>query len=121
MSGNLPPYNIDAERAVLGSIFINPDCIPDIISAIGDNGEAFYVPQNQRVVSVILDMFEESIPVDIISVMDRLDYDEDKDCLSDLVTSDFTSANVEHYASVLRDNYERRQLITASRGAEPAV
>ncbi|CCQ96457.1 replicative DNA helicase [[Clostridium] ultunense Esp] len=114
-----PPHQVEAEQAVLGSIFLEPEAL---ITASGLlNPTDFYLAQHQKIYEAMLALGEEGEPVDIISVTTRLkergllEEIGGIEYLSDLSASVPTAANVEYYAKVVAEKALLRRLIrTAS-------
>lgn len=65
-----PPNNKEAEEAVLGSIFLDPSVLPDIIEEI--RWEDFYYEKNRIIFKCMEDLFDRGIPVDTVSVLENL-------------------------------------------------
>ncbi len=114
------PYSPEAEQAVLGAVLMEPSCI-DRVMGIVPGPDYFYVTTHKIIYSKMLEMFTESRPIDIVTVLEALkgekDYDEatGKTYLVSLASNCPSISNVEVYASLVRDKYSLRQLITASR------
>jgi len=119
-SGNLrervPPHAFDAECAVLGGIMLDTEALERLEGALLP--EHFYVEANGRIFSAILDLASRHQPVDVLTVKDYLQRADDLDgCggeayLGDLVGSVPTSANVKHYADIVRERSVLRELLS---------
>ena len=78
----------------------------------------FYVEANARVFYVILELSGKGQPVDALTIKDHLERrDELGSCggeayLAELVTAVPTSANVKHYASIIRERFVLRELLS---------
>ena len=64
------PYNADAESAVLGSILIDSRMADDIVPTMSEGD--FFVKQNRIVFAVMKELQERLMPIDTVSVADRL-------------------------------------------------
>jgi len=112
----IPPHAYDAERAVLGGIMLDPEALERLEGTL--QAEHFYVEANARVFYVILDLSSKGQPVDALTIKDHLERrDELVACggeayLAELVTAVPTSANVKHYASIVRERYVLRELLS---------
>ena len=53
--GRRAPYSATAEQAVLGSVLIDPQCIPDVIGAV--KADDFYVQANRDIFETVYAMF----------------------------------------------------------------
>lgn len=113
------PYNLEAEQSVLGSILREPRCIEDVLQYV--NAESFYLPQHRHIFSVMMTMFTESNgAIDPVLVADTLAKDGLYDLaggreyllqLNQVVPS---TANVEKYAQIVREQAYLRSLIEIS-------
>ena len=65
------PYSLEAEQSVLGSAFLSKDALTKICDDL--NEDDFYLDSHKIIFSVLKDLHEEGIPVDITIVTDRLD------------------------------------------------
>ena len=80
--------------------------------------EHFYVEANARVFYVILELAAKGQPVDVLTIKDHLERRQElESCggdayLADLVGAVPTSANVKHYAEIVRERYILRQLLS---------
>lgn len=110
-----PPHSIEAEQAVLGAVFIEPEAL--ITAAEILVPEDFYRPAHERIFRVMLDLHENGQPVDVVTVtaelQDRKLLEEigGVSYLSDLANAVPTAANVEHYSRVIEEKSLLRRLI----------
>ncbi len=114
----LPPQNIEAEQCVLGSILLSQGAIEktaDLLSA-----EDFYKPAHQTIFAAMLDLFQRSEPLDIITITNSLQNRNKLNeiggpaylaNLSDMVP---VASNITYYARIVRDKSILRQLIRTS-------
>lgn len=113
------PNNSEAEQAVLGSILLNPDCMEQIVLLL--RPEHFYYPQHRAIYNVLYTMFNLSMKIDPVIVLENLvkegTYDEagGKTYLVELANVVPSTANVEIYAKIVLEKYYVRTLISASR------
>ncbi len=119
LEGRKLPYSIEAEQAVLGSILIDPASINLVINQL--KTEYFYLPQHQKIYSVLSHMLELSGgKIDFVTVLEKLKsegvYDETggKAYLSQLAQAVPSSANIVTYVSIIRDRYYARSLMLAA-------
>ena len=114
------PYSPEAEQAVLGAIVMEPSCIDRIIEVI-PNSDYFYIQTHKVIYSKMTEMFAESRPLDSVTLLEALkserDFDEatGKTYLFDLANSCPSISNAVEYAKLVRDKFNLRQLIEASR------
>ena len=114
MAAKVLPHNGDAEESVLGSILIDKDAIGAVSQII--SSKDFYNDINGIIFSAMLSLYEESKPIDVVTLTDRLKKNKvyekvDASYLSNLIESVPTSANVEHYAGIIKDASAKRSLI----------
>lgn len=110
-----PPQNIEAEQAILGAIFIEPEALTTTSEILIP--EDFYRAAHQRIYQVMLDLSEKGEPVDLVTVtselQDRMVLDEvgGVSYLSDLANSVPTAANIEYYCRIVEEKSLLRRLI----------
>lgn len=114
----VPPNNIEAEEALLGSLLIDPEAIFDVASIL--RPDAFYRERNRWVYKAILDLNDQHEPVDLITITDEL---RRRDQLEELGGEAFvigllnivpTSINARSYAKIVDAAFLRRRMITAA-------
>lgn len=112
----LPPHNQEAEQSVLGAVLIDPSSI-SIISEILKSRH-FYFRENQLIYDGMLSLYRENQPIDILTLANELKKQKTlkdtggKAYFSQLVDGVPTSANIEHYAKVVREAALKRQVIS---------
>ncbi len=112
----IPPHAYDAERAVLGGIMLDPEALERLEGTL--QPEHFYVEANARVFHVILELAGKGQPVDALTIKDYLERRDElassggEAYLAELVTTVPTSANVKHYASIIRERFVLRELLS---------
>src|SRR5687767_5781979 len=67
----LPPHSIEAEEAVLGSIFIDRDAIGQIAAFL--RPEDFYRERNGGIFRAMMSLYDRREPVDYLTVVDELE------------------------------------------------
>ena len=114
------PQSTEAEQAVIGSMLIDPECVPTVIEQL--RPEDFYIEENRRIFETIYSMFNHAMRIDAVTVLDQLKsagfYDDagGRAYLMQLMELTPTSANVREYASIVRDKSMLRAIAIA--GAE---
>ncbi|MGN0534451.1 MAG: replicative DNA helicase [Eubacterium sp.] len=119
ISGNVVmPYNLEAEQSVLGSILIDPACMEVAVADI--NAEAFYLPQHKAIFSAMMLMYTNSKAIDPVIIADALTkeghYDSagGREYLMQLAQSVPSTANIEYYVKIVKEQYYLRSLVTVS-------
>ena len=117
-----PPNNVEAERAVLGSILLDTagrsdDRVMDECRTRGIVPEAFYDPCNRAIYTLMLEMSMASKPLDALSLIEELRRTNKIDAVGGvgyiqaLIDQVPTTAHAEHYIGILRGKYLRRLMI----------
>ena len=108
------PQSPQAEQAVIGSMLIDPACIPEVLKDV--RKDHFYGKVNQEIFETIFSMFNYGQTIDPVTVMEQMQargvYHEDstRNYLLELMKVTPTSANVGEYAAILRDKALQRDL-----------
>ena len=110
----VPPYDITAEQAVLGSCLIDYSVAQKVSLLIKPSD--FYREEHSIIFSAVQTLVKEETPVDIISVKNQLTKDQLKNIggvtyLAHLADSVPNSANGPYYAKIVKDSSVRRQII----------
>lgn len=111
----IPPHNIEAERAVIGSMIMDTDAV--LISSELLNAEDFYQAQYGVIFDALVEMYRSGIGTDLVTLRDKLREKEvmpelaSVEFLSSLVGSVPTSVNVKSYARIVRSKAVLRRLI----------
>jgi replicative DNA helicase len=118
VTDRIPPQALDVERTVLGSMLIDAQAAATVFEFITEN--AFYSAANQKIFTCMREMFEKNIPIDVITLADALGKKQwleavgEEAYLGELAESIATSANIEHYAKILREKLTLRTLISTA-------
>lgn len=111
----VPPQSIEAEQAVLGSVFLNADALIEAMEYI-DSAD-FYRRSHQLLFQTMLDLNNRNEAIDVITMKTELEQKqliEDVggiSYLSELTTSVPTAANVGYYAKIVEQKSLLRRLI----------
>ena len=57
------PHSVEAEQAVLGSMLIDPRCVPEVIDKL--RADDFYIRQNREIYETVYTMFNYSLTIEI--------------------------------------------------------
>ena len=118
LSPQLPPQNIEAEKSLLGSLMLDQEAMIKVVDSLVDRD--FYLPQHQKIFQAMADLFQEGMPIDILSVANRLKEKKQLETvggrayLTTLVNSVPTASNVLSYAKIVQKKRILRDLISAS-------
>lgn len=111
------PQALEAEQAVIGSMLIDPSCIPEVIELL--RPEDFYAEENRRIFETVYSMFTDSVRIDAVTVLNELkirgEYDDagGRAYLSQLMDVTPTAAGVREYARIIRDKSMLREIAAA--------
>ena len=114
----MPPQNLEAEQAVLGSMLIEEHAIADAIECL--EGSCFYNDANRKIFECILKLYSNDKAVDIVTLIEELKKNQDLEkiggatYITGLTTVVPTAANVKHYAGIVKEKSILRNLITVS-------
>jgi len=115
----LPPHDINAEEAVIGSLLIDGTAIYKIASLLNESSHFYHEP-NKWLYESCLSLYKRNEAIDQITVAQELDRQGRlESCggvayLSHLISMVPTSLDIEHYAQIVYRLSISRQLITAA-------
>ena len=113
-------YSLEAEQSVLGSVLIDSACMNKVADILV-HADYFYLANHKIIYSTMLDMFTIGMPIDYITVLDKiktndeLDHSHFKEYLLKLAQIVPTVSNVEFYADIVRDKYNVRVLVDTAK------
>ena len=116
---NVMPNNLDAEQALLGCMLIDNEILAEILEQLDKND--FYQESHQYILSAMKMVFAERKPVDIVTLCDRLDGDNNLEkaggisYVSELAQITPSAANYKYYFDIVKRDSVNRSLIRASR------
>ena len=114
------PHSSEAEQSVIGSMIMDKDAIVTASEMV--TGDDFYEQRYSVLFDAMIELFNEGKPVDLITLSNKL---KEKDVppeicslefIRDLITAVPTSANVRHYATIVKEKSTLRQLIKVTEG-----
>lgn len=111
----IPPHNVEAERAVIGAMIMDRDAI--LVSSEILVAEDFYQGQYGVLFDALVELYRSGIGTDLITLQEKLREKEAPPELSSveymgsLLNSVPISANVKHYATIVREKAMLRRLI----------
>ena len=116
---NVIPNNLDAEQALSGCMLIDNVILAEILEQLDKND--FYQESHQYILSAMKMVFAERKPVDIVTLCDRLDGDNNLEkaggisYVSELAQITPSAANYKYYFDIVKRDSVNRSLIRASR------
>jgi len=114
----IPPQNIEAEMALLGSIMLRPEALFEVMEMV--TSDSFYSEKHRIIFETMMELFTKRSPIDLLSASTRLkekgwlDQVGGNTYLTELVNVVPSSANVEYYAEIVRKKHMMRRLIEVS-------
>ncbi|MFF1601906.1 DnaB-like helicase N-terminal domain-containing protein [Streptomyces mirabilis] len=128
--GPSQPFNVEAERAVLGACMHDSDVIDAVRPILGD--DAFYRPAHETIWRALLAQHREGKPTDPIVLTELLQEQGDLQrvggpvYLHQLADALYGTGNTEHHAEIIRKKADLRRLLasavrTVQRAQEPGV
>ncbi len=114
------PYSSEAEQAVLGAIILDNNVLDEVVEILGDS-KFFYVATHRVIYSAVLDLYNSNTSVDFVTLLETLKRDRQfddatgKTYLMDLAQNCPSISNAAEYAKIVREKYDVRRLIGASR------
>lgn len=116
--GKIPPQAVDLEEAVLGAMMIDKKGVDEVIDIL--QPDAFYKEQHKLIFEAIVELFNDTQPIDLLTVSAQLR----KSAKLDLVGGDFyliqltqkisSSAHIEFHSRIILQKYIQRSLIKIS-------
>jgi len=116
--GRVMPQAVDLEEAVLGAAMLDKGAFSIIIEKL--KAETFYIPAHQEIFQVMMDLFANSKPIDILTVHEELRRKGKLDSLGgvnylmDLTNKVASAANIEYHAQIIVQKFIQRSLIEVS-------
>jgi replicative DNA helicase len=114
----VPPHNVDAERALLGSIMLRPEVMYEVSDIV--HPTSFYSEKHRIIFETMHELFTKRSPTDLLTVSARLkersllDDIGGSGYLGELVNSVPSSANAVYYAQLIQKKHIARNLISAA-------
>ncbi len=113
--GKVPPHDIEAEQAVIGSMLTDKDAVVSAIEVLKEDD--FYRDDNRAIYSAILNLYNRAEPIDIITVkaeleaMGKFEQVGGLEYLAELPEKVPTTANSMKYIKIVEEKSTLRNLI----------
>lgn len=113
--GKVPPHDLEAEQAVIGSMLTDKDAVMAAVEKL--NSESFYREDNRLIFESIINLYNRSEPIDLVTVKDELtsmgSFEKvgGFEYLAILPDKVPTTANVEKYIDIVEEKSILRKLI----------
>ena len=115
LEGMSMPFSNEAEQSVLGAIYLDSKCIPDVLGKV--RGEDFYISRHQELFEAIIELYNLGKKIDLITIKEHLTL---RGTLEKIGGLDFvievanlvpSTENVGDYAEIVRNKAVQRQMI----------
>ena len=112
------PNDVQAEQAVLGLMLVDKDAVLTVIEMLKPSD--FYKPEHEEIYAAILDLYEASKAIDLLTLKEQLrlrgkyDIINGFEYLVSLTSPMYSVANVEYYAEIVREKSTLRKLIKSA-------
>jgi len=116
--GKIPPQAVDLEEVVLGAMMIDKKGVDEVIDILSP--DAFYKEANQHIFEAIFMLFQESQPIDLLTVSNQLKTNGKLELsggdfyLIGLTQKVSSSAHIEFHARIILQKFIQRSLIKIS-------
>jgi replicative DNA helicase len=116
--GRVMPQAVELEEAVLGAAMLDKTAFSVIVEKL--RPESFYIPAHHDIFNVMMELFANSKPIDILTVHEelrkngKLDMIGGVNYLMDLTNKVASAANIEYHAQIIIQKYIQRSLIEVS-------
>ena len=113
--GKVPPHDLEAEQAIIGSMLTDRDAVISAVEVLKDDD--FYREDNKIIYEAILNLYSRSEPIDIITVkselesMGKIDQVGGLEYLAELPEKVPTTANAMKYIKIVEEKSTLRTLI----------
>src|SRR5689334_4979104 len=112
------PHSREAEEAVVGAVFINPEVYYDVAQFL--SADDFYIHRHKWIWDAFVSLHEQRIPIDLLTVSDELGRRNQLTeiggpaYLTSLVNQVPSSLNAESYGRIVEGHSIRRKMIIAA-------
>lgn len=117
MPDRIPPHNLEAEMAVLGSAMVDREIMGEICEIV--RSDDFYAHVHESIFAAIYDLYDRGQPIDKITLTEelrnrgQLEKVGGASYLSALMDTVQTAASAKYYATIVREKAMLRGLIHA--------
>lgn len=118
MTNQLPPQDVDIESEILGGILLDPNAIGRVNNILPT--DAFYLKSHQHIYSCMVELDKQGKPTDLLTVVSWLKDHEllvlvgGRNKLAELVERSVSAINIDSFAGMVVEKYQRRLLIKAA-------
>lgn len=119
MYGKVPPQAIELEQAVLGGILLQKTAF-ETVAEVFPNEQVFYVDAHQRIFRACKNLSQNSIPIDILTVVEALKATDELEtvggpyAITKMTNAVVSTANIEAWSRIILQKFIQRELIRFS-------
>lgn len=114
--GRTMPYNLEAEAAILGNMILDEQALAITMDKLDE--DCFYASANKTIFNAIASLFEEGVPVDMVTLSDKLGDKLDSvggiAYITKIAQNVFTKENLNQYIEIAQDKRMLRSLIDSA-------
>ncbi len=120
MAERVMPHNLDAEKSVLGSMFLSKTAVQKALESL--QKETFYLEANGIIFDAISSLTDKGTPIDITTVTAELDEKKklkqvgNVEYLAEIVNAVPSASNVDEYIRIVEESAIKRRLIEEATG-----
>jgi len=103
-------YSINIERAVLSSIFFNPEELEDILGVL--KAKDFYLPAHKTIFEVMVKLHEDGMPIDEDFIRNKVNSKDVDDVVLLEILGANPITNTSAYVKEIKDSAVKRELAT---------
>ncbi len=109
------PFSNEAEQSVLGAIYLDRNCIPDVLGIV--RAEDFYISRHRELFEAVIELYNTGKPIDLVTLKEHLTLRGSLEKIggisfvvevANLVPS---TESVGSYAEIVRDKAVQRRMI----------
>jgi replicative DNA helicase len=127
VQGIAPPHSLEAEQSVLGAVLLSPQTHYAYVIEEGLRPEDFYVPRHQLIYESMLELYNTSEPVDVLTVTENLKARGKLDQVGGATEVDALTAsvpavgNLRRYGQIVREQSLLRKLLNTTYEIQASV
>lgn len=114
-----PPYSLEAEQSVLGSVLLDSTCFTTVLEHI--KADYFYREQNRAIFEAFSVMFANNTPIDAVTTLNEVknskafpSAEDARVYIVSLMQVVPSAASALHYCKIVEDKYLKRTLISVA-------
>ncbi len=112
----VPSHSNEAEESVLGALLLDKDAVIAVAEFL--RPDDFYDDRKKEIFECCLELYEERVPVDVLTVSERLKKKKvlkrvgGASYLAELANKVPTAAHVEHYGKIVKESATKRSIMS---------